>query len=116
MPIKKEKKILYPKNWKKISNRIRFERAESRCECVGECGLHTTTGRCIEKHNESAQYAKGKVILTVAHLCHDESCVVEKHLKAMCQRCHLRYDRKQHKHNSAITRRKKKNNFELFEN
>ena len=28
MPIKKENKHKYPKNWKEISNRIRFERAE----------------------------------------------------------------------------------------
>ena len=33
MPIKKENKNKYPKNWKEISNRIRFERAEGRCEC-----------------------------------------------------------------------------------
>ena len=113
MPIKDKNK--YPKNWKEISNRIRFERAGCRCECEGECGLHTTTGRCIERHGEPAHYANGKIVLTVAHLNHDEADCRDENLKAMCQRCHLRYDSERHKINSAITRRKKKNNFELFE-
>ncbi len=115
MPIKKENKNKYPKNWKEISNRIRFERAEGRCECNGECGLHTTTGRCIERHGEPAHYAKGKIILTVAHLNHDESDCRDENLKAMCQRCHLRYDSERHKQNSAATRRNKKQTYELFD-
>ena len=31
MPIRKEMKNLYPKNWKEISLRIRFERADNKC-------------------------------------------------------------------------------------
>ena len=30
----------YPKDWDEFSRRIRFERAEGRCECLGDCGLH----------------------------------------------------------------------------
>jgi hypothetical protein len=115
VPIKKENKHKYAKNWKEISKRIRFERAEGRCECEGECGLHTTTGRCIERHGEPARYAKGKIILTVAHLNHDETDCRDENLKAMCQRCHLRYDSKRHKQNSVITRRNKKQTYELFD-
>lgn len=115
MPIKKENKNKYPKNWKEISNEIRFERAKGRCECNGECGLHSTTGRCIERHGAPAQYAKGKIVLTVAHLNHNESDCRKENLKAMCQRCHLRYDSNQHKNNSAATRRDKKKNYELFD-
>ena len=114
MPIKKENQEKYPKNWKEISNRIRFERAAGRCECEGECGLHTTTGRCIEKHGEQAHYANGKIVLTVAHLNHVENDCRDENLKAMCQRCHLRYDSERHKQNSAATRRNKKQMDDLF--
>lgn len=115
MPIKLENKNKYPKNWKSISDEIRFGRAKGRCECKGECGSHTTTGRCVEVHGKAAIYAKGKVILTVAHLNHNPKDNRRKNLKAMCQRCHLRYDADHHKRNSALTRRAKKKNFELFE-
>jgi hypothetical protein len=33
------------------------------------------------------------VVLTVAHLCMTPKCRAENHVKAMCQRCHLAYDR-----------------------
>jgi len=38
-----------------------------------------------------------KVVLTVAHLDHDETNhqVTDDRLKAMCQLCHLRYDAKE---------------------
>lgn len=113
MPIKDKTK--YPGFWKQLSDYIRFIRAGGRCECTGECGLHTTTGRCVERHNEKAKFAKGKVILTVAHLNHIESDCDPKNLKTMCQRCHLRYDTEHHKINSMKTRRKKKAINDLFE-
>ncbi len=114
MPIKPENKNKYPKNWKEISNRIRFERAKGQCECAGECGLHTTSGRCTERHGDAAKFAKGKVILTVAHLNHDETDCREENLKAMCQRCHLRYDKEHHQINARQTRRNKLNTIEMF--
>jgi len=49
-----------------------------------------------------------KVILTVAHLDHDLSHNEDKNLKALCQRCHLRYDAK-HK----AQKRKEKNQYKL---
>jgi hypothetical protein len=118
----------YPSDWREVSKRIRFERAKGRCECEGECGLHRTNPgprRCIERDGQPAVWAGGKVVLTVAHLdaegdvcqCLEqtgEKCAIESHLKAMCNRCHLRYDRKQHQRHAAETRRKKKNNLELF--
>src|SRR3990167_7879754 len=72
MGIKPENKGRYPKNWKDISLAIRA-RSGGRCECHGECGLHRTTGgprRCVERNGEPAKWAKGKVVLTVAHLNH----------------------------------------------
>ena len=110
MPIKPENKSRYPKDWRAISQRIRFERANAQCECEGECGLHRTTPgprRCQEMHGSPARWAKGKVILTVAHLNHDPADCRDENLKAMCQRCHLRYDQQLHQANAAETRRKK---------
>jgi len=46
MPIKPENKRRYPANWPDISKRIRFERAENRCECTGQCDSVHQGGRC----------------------------------------------------------------------
>ena len=63
-----------------------------------------------------AQWAKGRVILTVAHLDHDPSNNKDSNLKAMCQRCHLRYDKDQHGFNASLTRDRKKGQIRLFRN
>lgn len=60
-----------------------------------------------------------KIVLTVAHLGvphpdgtpgnkHDKSDVRDENLAALCQRCHLNYDRDEHAHNAANTRRRKR--------
>lgn len=99
----------YPPNWKEISLRIRT-RSGGQCECVGECGLHQpkcvvgTTPmprRCIERNRQPATYARGKIVLTVAHLDHDPANNSDTNLRAMCQRCHLRLDIDQHRRNRA---------------
>jgi hypothetical protein len=108
MPIRNAN--LYPPDWPELSYRIRFGRAKGRCECVGECGLHNRTGgsrRCIELHGEAAKWAKGRVVLTVAHLNHNPADCRDENLKAMCNRCHLRLDTKLHVRNAATTRQKK---------
>jgi len=55
------------------------------------------------------------VVLTVAHLNHQPEDCADVNLKAMCQRCHLRYDVPHHQRNAAATRRAAKGNRELFE-
>lgn len=85
MPIRPENKIRYPKNWPEISKRIRFERAENKCE---KCGA--------ENYNPHPDTGS-KVILTVAHLDHTPEHCDDENLMAMCQRCHLRYDAHHHK-------------------
>lgn len=109
----------YPPNWTEISKRIRFERANGQCECVGECGLHKTTPgprRCNERHGHAAKWARGKVVLTTAHLCDcDPLCGDEGHLKAMCNRCHLRVDTALHVRRARQTRRGRLAVKDLFE-
>ena len=46
MPIRPENRRRYPKDWKAISARVRFERAGGRCECSGECGDDHDLGLC----------------------------------------------------------------------
>ncbi len=116
MPIRKSEQARYPKDWHKISARIKA-RADYRCECEGECGLHRDhpgPRRCVEQHGAFAVYAKGRVVLTVAHLNHQPEDCRDENLKAMCQRCHLRYDSAHHQRNAASTRRAAKQNRELF--
>ena len=91
MPMRRD---LYPDNWESISLKIR-KRAQGQCECEGFCGLHLGK-RCTERNGEKAEWARGKVVLTVAHLTHEPKDIREEYLKAMCQRCHLRYDRLLH--------------------
>lgn len=101
MPMDKSR---YPKDWLLISRRIRFERAKNKCEwCkVENYTIHPVT--------------LSKVILTVAHLGIDKpdgtpgdkantmDCR-EENLAALCQRCHLNFDRKQHIQNRYHNRR-----------
>jgi len=82
----------YPENWEEISERIRFERANNRCEWCGAENYkpHPVTG--------------SRVILTVAHWNHDKMDVRDENLAALCQRCHLSYDHDRHVRNARATR------------
>ena len=114
MPVDNKK---YPIGWSEFSRKIRFDRAEGRCECGGECGLHKTTfgpRRCIEKHGAKAMFAAGRIVLTTAHLCEcDPLCAEPEHVKAMCQRCHLRVDNGMHVANARATRERKSGQMRL---
>lgn len=93
MPIKPENRKRYPKNWKQIRAAI-LTRARYLCEW---CGVenHAT----IERSGNPT-----RIVLTIAHLDHTpENCDPE-NLRALCQRCHLDYDRHHHMQNARITR------------
>lgn len=92
MPIRYK---LYHKKWRLICRLIKKRAGEVRCEneviaeaiCEGEgCGainrqLHPITG--------------SRVLINVAHLDRDRRKNRFDRLKALCQRCHLRYDQNQ---------------------
>ena len=103
MPISAENRKRYPRDWSEISARIRFERAAGRCECVGECG-HDHGGRCEARHGEPHPVTGSKVVLTTSHRDHVPEHCDDGNLFAMCQRCHLAYDRDLHAANAARTR------------
>lgn len=107
-PIRPEQRGKYPPDWPTISTRIRFERANGRCECDGRCGRASwhlgRDSRCEARHDQPLP--KGwRVILTTAHLDHDPSNCDDGNLMAMCQGCHLAYDADHH----AETRRARRN-------
>lgn len=104
MPIRPENVDRYPDDWPAISKRIREERAGNRCECTGHCGLHGGR-RCVERNGEPALFARGKVVLTVAHLDHQPEHCDDDNLLAMCPRCHNRYDLPERRRGIAERRR-----------
>ncbi|MFI1203523.1 hypothetical protein ACH4VR_29525 [Streptomyces sp. NPDC020883] len=105
MPIRPEEKGRYPADWPAISLRIRTVRAEGRCECEGECGRGTHTGRCPNLNGQPAYGTGSKVVLTVAHLDHTPENCDPANLRAMCQGCHLHYDQDHHARTRAEARR-----------
>lgn len=104
MPIRPENRSRYPDDWREISSRIRFVRAQGRCECEGECRRGTHTGRCPNVHGQPAYGTGSKVVLTVAHLNHTPEDCDDDNLRAMCQGCHLHYDLEHHMHTAAQSR------------
>ena len=95
MPIRPENKKRYPADWRALSHRIKAERALWRCECRGECG-RAHPGRCPNTHGGAAYDSGSRVVLTTAHLDHTPENCAEDNLRAMCQGCHLHYDKGHH--------------------
>ncbi len=93
MPIRKENLARYPKNWKAISQRIRFDRAAGQCECDGRFGLIHENGRCAARHGaEHPRTGAKSVCLTTAHLADPIENCSDENLMAMCEQCHNRFD------------------------
>lgn len=63
MPIRPENRDRYPKDWPEISRRIRFERAQGRCECEGECLRGTHLDRCPNVNGRPAYGTGSRVVL-----------------------------------------------------
>lgn len=111
MPIKPERKKLYPKNWKEIRAKI-LKRAGNKCEL---CGVPNGDGvrRCkldpvywqheaFIEETALADWLETKIVLTVHHINHDPTDNRNCNLVALCQRCHLRLDMPWRKRNMKI--------------
>ncbi len=114
---------LYPPDWDRISRKIR-ERAGGRCECSGECGhdhaaedaaATAPSSRCWAQDGGANPVTSRTVILTVAHLNHTPADCRDENLKAMCQRCHLSYDRPRHLAKARQNRRAQRATGDLFD-
>ena len=88
MPIRAELKPLYPADWAEISRRIRFDRADGRCERCGRWHGQVVPGWRPDRVT--------RIVLTTAHLDHDPTNNAEANLAALCQRCHLAHDKPHH--------------------
>lgn len=83
------------------------------CEVFdAETGLRMSTLRCTSEFGTQKVL---KIVLTVAHLNHDETCNEDGNLAHLCQRHHLRLDAKHHARNAARTRRAKGGQLDLEE-
>lgn len=125
----------YHPKWTLISRLIRFKRAKNRCEW---CSLRNHS--IIDKETRKAPtkiqwdefhielyhahsgwtYSKllkhfgfTKIVLTVAHLDHDKTNNQFNNLAALCQKCHLTHDIKQHILNRKYGRNWKKYQLKL---
>lgn len=106
MPIRAEERHRYPRDWPQISLWVK-RRARWRCECLGQCGrAHAHAGgRCTAVHGgPSIVRTESVVVLTTAHLNHTPEDCRRSNLRAMCQACHLGYDREQHAATRAARR------------
>ncbi len=116
MPIRESEKAKYPprEEWAAIRERI-LQRARHRCEwCQVENASERWSARkvMIGPGGEPFRY-KVTIVLTIAHLDHDPTNNADENLAALCQRCHLRHDRGQHKWNAARTRARKAGQAEM---
>ena len=93
----------YPPDWPQISKRVRFSRAQGRCECQGECGREHG-GRCTAAHGGPHPVTGSRTILATAHLNHVPEDCRDANLRAMCQCCHAGYDADHHAEMARITR------------
>lgn len=107
MPISPENQARYPANWREISTRIK-QRASMKCESM------PGQPPCGAAHGARHPITGAVVVLTVAHIDHQPENCADENLRAVCQRCHNRYDQKHRQRNAAGTRRAKKQNGELF--
>jgi 5-methylcytosine-specific restriction endonuclease McrA len=124
----------YPPEWSTISRAIR-ERAGQHCEWCGvpngAYGARDRKGTWHEAdsihhlNSDAGEELFGafpdmiRIVLTVAHLGvsqpdgtpgdkHDTFDCRPENLAALCQRCHLNYDRADHVAHAAVTRQRKK--------
>jgi 5-methylcytosine-specific restriction endonuclease McrA len=126
MPIKPENKHRYPKNWKDIRASI-LDRAGHCCEFCGvrnhQRGYRNSAGvffpvqlrgqKDVNEFEAANVKPPFKIILTIAHLDHTPENNKPENLRALCQRCHLKYDAQHHASNARRTiAAKRANNFQ----
>ena len=126
MPIKPENRKRYPPDWQQIRREI-LTRANNECEfCRRPNGvtvyvvdggwIDPKTGQLTDTRGEDegcvrmSEWPEGRfvfTVLTVAHLDHQPENNDPENLRALCQRCHLRWDAKHHAAEARKTRRKR---------
>jgi len=91
MPISKEKMARYigggthSKEWKAFRARL-LDRAGNQCEGTPQ------NPHCRAANGEPHPITGSKVVLTIAHMDHDETHADDTRCRALCQRCHNQWD------------------------
>ena len=103
---------------------INEEHIEALHEFYGDMGLPVPPGfdppqdidttRCAAVNRLPHPVTGSRVVLTVAHLDHTPEHCDDDNLRAMCQRCHLNYDRPRHAVNARENRRRRRALGDLF--
>lgn len=126
---------LYPANWEEIRARV-LRRAQNRCEWCGVknggYGYRDDEGNFVyltDDLKDLGGLGRGdrvvdfvtdkwrkiiRIVLTCAHLDQDPSVADERRIVAICQKCHLDYDRPLHIENARKTRDRKRGQGVLF--
>ena len=137
MPIKPENKSRYPSDWNLIRKTI-LKRANNCCEqCKAPnrtriargAGPNVDTYQTVDANVYCANTGEllGRqrmsdfnllkmvdIVLTIAHLDHVPENCDPANLRALCQRCHLRYDAQHHAETARATRKTRRAMGDLF--
>ena len=114
MPISPEKMKRYPgggirsKEWKAF-------RASIRARAGDQCEGTPTFPECRAVNGQAHPETRSKVVLTIAHMDHDESHADPERCRALCQRCHNAWDRPHRAKNGRRTRLEKVGYIDLFD-
>jgi len=106
MPISPDRAKLYPgggihsKAWRAFRASL-LDRAGNACEGTPQ---HPD---CRAENGKAHPETGGRVVLTIAHMDHDETHADPDRCRALCQRCHNKWDAPHRKKNAAKTRRAK---------
>lgn len=137
MPIRPDKRWLYPIDWPQLSAVIRFERAKGRCEhCArphGQLVCHAGDGswwdeaasvwrdgrgraqrRRIPPDGDRADVRKTRVRLSTTHIDHDLANNAARNLRALCQRCQMLHNRDRNRRQRWHTLHRRKALGDLF--
>lgn len=112
MPISADRMKLYPgggthsKEWKAFRASL-LERAGGKCEGTPQ---HPD---CRAENGKSHPETGSAVVLTIAHMDHDESHADPERCRALCQRCHNHWDAERRRANASATRRRKSNQMDM---
>ena len=89
----------YPPEWRTVTRPRILARAGNRCEWCG-----AGNGAPIPREGREP----ARVVLTIAHVDHNPAHNADANLAALCQRCHLAHDARQHAESARRTRDRKR--------